>query len=87
MGGNTGTWAVPFAPPGPSALRIPKPRGPGASGRRKVLPLEAKQIDALFQEAQGEFWHSSWKLMIKEKKKTNKKRFLCLMPSPQASHL
>lgn len=32
VGGNAGTWAVPFAPPGPSALQIPKPRAPPCLG-------------------------------------------------------
>lgn len=32
VGGNAGTWAVPFSPPGPSALRIPKPRAPVCLG-------------------------------------------------------
>lgn len=31
MGGNAGTWAVPSAPPGPSALRIPNPERPPPS--------------------------------------------------------
>lgn len=32
VGGKAGTWAVPFAPPGPSALRIPKSRAPACLG-------------------------------------------------------
>lgn len=41
VGGNAGTWAVPFAPPGPSALRIPKPRAGGPEPR--VLRIGIKQ--------------------------------------------
>lgn len=76
----------PFAPPGPSALRIPKPRAPPVprvGGRQH--PWRLSKLMPSAREAHGEFWDSTWKLMIKEENK--QKRFLCFMPSPQASRL
>lgn len=88
MEGTQALGLSPSASPGPSALRIPDPERPRASGREEVS-LETEQTDGLCQEAQGEFfWDFSWKLTIKEKTKTkNEKRFLYLMPSPQESQL